>query len=85
MTGIPQAAGITGTLTAAGLSEDEIRRWFAQPRRELGGFTPGAALALFPAAGSSVLELARRDAAELSSHIVPEPRREAQEGVPRHG
>lgn len=66
--GIPQAAGITGILSAAGLTAAEVHSWFSQPRRELRGLTPGVMLGIArvaPTAASVVLELARRDAAEL--------------------
>lgn len=63
---IPQAAGITGILSAAGLTDAEVHAWFGQPRRELAGLTPGVAATLAPGGGESVLELARADAVAVS-------------------
>lgn len=63
---IPQAAGITGVLTGAGLTDAEVHAWFGQPRRELAGLTPGVAATLAPGGGEAVLELARADAAAIT-------------------
>lgn len=70
MSEIPQAAGITGILTAAGLGAAEVHAWFGQPRRELAGLAPAAVLAvreLIPgsSAGRVLLELAQADARNL--------------------
>lgn len=66
---IPQAAGITGMLTAAGLGEREVSYWFDRPRPELGGLTPSALAAaqpLCPSYGQVLLDLAKDDAAEIA-------------------
>lgn len=61
---IPQAAGITGVLSAAGMDKGAVHDWFHRPRRELAWLTPALALTETgaPSAGR-VLELARSDAA----------------------
>lgn len=72
MTAIPQAAGIIHTLTAAGLPADQVHAWFAQPRRELAGLTPGVMLALaraFPGAAQRVLDLADCDARDFAATL----------------
>lgn len=61
---IPQAAGITGILTAAGMPASTVHDWFHRPRRELAWLTPAILLTEEgAAAGRRVLELARDDAA----------------------
>lgn len=62
MIAIPQAAAITNALTEGGFDEAATAWWYRCPRRELAGLSPGAALALDPAAADSVLDLARADA-----------------------
>lgn len=66
---IPQAAGITGILTEAGLPDDQVHAWFARPRRELAGLTPGVAATL-PGGGDTVLDLARADALAISADLA---------------
>lgn len=64
---IAHAAGITGTLAAAGLPESEIHAWFDTTRRELGGMTPRETLQMVgPRAGERVLAIARADARGIS-------------------
>lgn len=74
VTAIPQAAGITGILTAAGLTADEVHAWFAEPRRELKDLTPGAMLELAAVEGAGaaqlVLELVKADAARIAADRV---------------
>lgn len=70
--GIPQAAGITGALTAAGMTSGEVHAWFTRPRQELAGLRPAFVLespASFPGGGDRMLELARRDAAQLDAAL----------------
>jgi hypothetical protein len=64
---IPQAAGITGILTAAGLDERQVHEWFHRRRVELTGLTPALVLITIvgPHAGRRVLALAQADALEL--------------------
>jgi hypothetical protein len=66
--GFPQAAGITGILTAAGLRSAEVHAWFRQPRRELGELAPADLVELretVPSAGRLLLELAKADARRI--------------------
>jgi hypothetical protein len=65
----PQAAGITGILTAAGLGSSEIHGWFRMPRRELGDLSPAAALELGGEHATPVLDLARSDAASIAADL----------------
>lgn len=67
LTEIPQAAGITGILTAAGLTSGEVHEWFHRARPELAGLTPALALMTVNGrgAGQLVLAVARADASEL--------------------
>jgi hypothetical protein len=68
---IPQAAGITGILTAAGLGSSEVHEWFHTRRDELVGLTPALALMTIvapPNIGRIVLSLAQADALELRNH-----------------
>jgi hypothetical protein len=67
--GIPQALGITGVLTAAGMSSADVHAWFARPHRELDYVSPGALLKAVPTAGQAVLDVARRDATEWRSNV----------------
>lgn len=64
---IPQAAGITGLLTAAGLPPAAVHDWFHRSRDELGGLTPALTLMVVggPAPGRRVLALAQADMLEL--------------------
>jgi hypothetical protein len=74
--GIPEAVGITGTLAAAGLTGDEVHRWYGTARRELPlGLSPREYLELAPKGGRRVLELARRDVSEraLGQPLDPAP------------
>jgi hypothetical protein len=68
---IPQAAGITGILTAAGLCSGEVHEWFHTRRDELVGLTPALALMTIvapPNIARTVLALAQADALELRNH-----------------
>lgn len=63
---IPQVAGITGILCAAGLEPSQVHAWFHRRRGELAGLSP--ALVLMTEGrrpGQVVLALARADALEL--------------------
>ena len=70
---IPQAAGIVGLLTAAGLGSAEVHHWFGCPRVELAGLTPGVVLSLaedlVPGARAAVIELAEQDAVALAAFL----------------
>lgn len=66
----PDAAGITGLLSAAGLGEHEVHHWFSTPRRELDWLTPRNLLRLRsidPLVGRTVLELVKADIAALKA------------------
>lgn len=67
---VPQAAGITGMLTAAGLCSSEVHDWFHTRRDELAGLTPALVLITIigPNAPKRVLALAQADALELRNH-----------------
>lgn len=65
---IPQAAGITAVLTDAGLSSDDVHRWFGEPRFELVGLSPRVYLDIVPfTGGERVLALARSDMDALTN------------------
>lgn len=63
----PQAAGVTGLLTAAGLDSAGVHEWFHRRRVELAGLSPALVLATQTGRGpgNTVLALARADALEL--------------------
>lgn len=67
--GIPQAVGITGVLTGAGMSAEEVHGWFNQSRQDLAGLWPAFVLGCpesFPGEPDRILELARQDASALN-------------------
>lgn len=68
---IDQAAGITGTLAAAGMPESAIHHWFHTCRRELSGLTPAFWIDQLPSCAGTLLELARQDIADLPDGDQP--------------
>jgi hypothetical protein len=63
----PQAAGITGALSAAGMDPDQVHTWFHRRRSELSGVSPALVLMTRgPVPARLVLALAQADALALS-------------------
>jgi hypothetical protein len=63
---IPQAAGITGVLCAAGMDPTQVHTWFHRRRAELAWLSPALVLMTEGRApGRVVFALAKADALEL--------------------